>query len=82
MYILKISKYLGIHTPASLINSLLHAIPYVTLYLTQTTYIFMLPGTMLYTADASGRAVYGESLLLLACKDCGLESSRGHGCLL
>ena len=28
----------------------------------------------------SGRAVYGVSLLPLACLDCGFESHRGHVC--
>jgi hypothetical protein len=34
-----------------------------------------------YTADPSGRAVYGVGLMLLACWDCGLESRHGHRCL-
>jgi len=33
-------------------------------------------------ADPSGRAVYGLSLRLLACWDCGFESRQGRGCLL
>ena len=36
---------------------------------------------MHYRAKPSGRAVYGVGLRPLACRECGLESHRGHGCL-
>ena len=36
---------------------------------------------MVLRYDPSTRAVEGKGLRLVACRNCGFESRRGHGCL-
>jgi hypothetical protein len=42
---------------------------------------FLLELLLLRLADPSGRAVKGVGLRPLACRVCGIEPRRGHGCL-